>query len=57
MGAPWLSGVSDIRNLAYELGFSLIENFRTADLYRAYRPGRPITSPIFSFYSVCTVGQ
>ena len=57
MGAPWLSGVSDIGTLAHELGLSLIENFRTADLYRAYRPGRQITSPIFNFYSVCTLGQ
>jgi methyltransferase (TIGR00027 family) len=57
MGAPWLSGVGDIGSLAYELGLSLVENFRTADLHRAYRPGRPITSPIFDFYSVCTVGQ
>jgi methyltransferase (TIGR00027 family) len=57
MGAPWLSGVSDIGSLAYELGLGLVENFQTADLHRAYRPGRGITSPIFNFYSVCTVGQ
>jgi methyltransferase (TIGR00027 family) len=57
MGAPWLSGVSDIRRLAYEHGLTLVENFRTAELHRRYRPGRPITSPIFDFYSVCTIGQ
>jgi len=57
MGAPWLSGISDIGRLANELGLSLVENFRTAELHRAYRPGRQITSPIFHFYSVCTVGQ
>ena len=57
MGAPWLSGVSDIESLAYELGLSLVENFRTAELHRRYRPGRQMTSPIFHFYSVCTVGQ
>ena len=57
MGAPWLSGISDIGSLANKLGLSLIENFRTAELHRAYRPERPIASPIFHFYSVCTVGQ
>ena len=39
MGAPWLSGVSDIGNLAYELGLSLVENFRTAELHRAVPSG------------------
>ncbi len=57
MGAPWLSGVSDIGSLANELGLGPVENFRTAELHRAYRPGRQIASPIFHFYSVCTVGH
>ncbi len=57
MGAPWLSGISDIGRLAYAHGFSLFENFQTAELFRAYRPGRQITSSIFNFYSVCTLGQ
>ena len=38
MGAPWLSGVSDIRSLAFERGLTLVENFRTAELIRRYRP-------------------
>ena len=57
MGAPWLSGINDIGRLAYAHGFSLFENFQTAELFRTYRPGRLITSPIFNFYSVCTLGQ
>ena len=57
MGAPWLTGISDIVGLGYECGLSLVENYRTAELYRTYRSGRQITSPIFNFYSVCTVGQ
>ena len=56
MGAPWLSGIRDIQSLASDLGLSLIENFKTAELHETYRPGRPMTSPIFKFYSVCTVG-
>ncbi len=55
MGAPWLSGVSDIQSLAHDLGLGLTENFRMAELSRIYRPNRQVTSRIFDFYSVCTV--
>jgi hypothetical protein len=51
-----LSGVRDIRGLARELSMNLVENFKTSELYQTYWSGRPMTSPIFSFYSVCTVG-
>jgi methyltransferase (TIGR00027 family) len=56
MGAPWLSGFRDIRSLAQELRLTLIENFKTADLFQTYWLGRPLTSPIFKLYSVCTLG-
>jgi methyltransferase (TIGR00027 family) len=56
MGAPWLSGVRDIDSLAREMSLNLIENFKTSELYHAYWPGRPLTSPIFNFYSICTLG-
>ena len=35
MGAPWISGIADIRNLAHELGLNVIENFRTGELYQS----------------------
>jgi methyltransferase (TIGR00027 family) len=57
MGAPWLSGIRDIQGLAGELGLHLIENFKTAELYQTYWQGRPMTSTIFTFYSVCTLGS
>jgi methyltransferase (TIGR00027 family) len=56
MGAPWLSGIRDIRSLACEMSLNLVENFKTAELCQMYRPGPPATSPIFGFYSVCTLG-
>jgi O-methyltransferase involved in polyketide biosynthesis len=56
MGAPWVSGIRDVRRLAHELGLNVIENFATAELYRRYWPGRPMLSPIFNFYSLCTIG-
>jgi hypothetical protein len=57
MGAPWVSGISDIQTLAREAGLEVAENFRTAELYRTYWTGRPMTSPIFDFYSVCTLAS
>jgi hypothetical protein len=35
----------------------VIENFKTAELHKNYWWGRPLTSPIFRFYSVCTLGN
>ena len=55
MGAPWLSGFRDVRSLAKELQLTLIENVKTADLFRAYWLGRPMMSPIFNLYSLCTL--
>jgi methyltransferase (TIGR00027 family) len=55
MGAPWLSGISDIESFASELTLKVIENFKTAELYKKYWTGRPMTSAIFDNYSVCTL--
>jgi methyltransferase (TIGR00027 family) len=57
MGAPWLSGIRDITSLAGEMRLNLVENFKTAELFRTYWLDRPMTSPIFSYYSVCTLEQ
>jgi len=54
MGAPWLSGIDDIDGLAREVGLRVVENFTTGHLYRTYR-GRPESSPIFQYYSICTL--
>jgi methyltransferase (TIGR00027 family) len=55
MGAPWLSGITDIQSFAGELTLKLVENFKTADLFKKYWQGRPVTSAIFDNYSVCTL--
>jgi methyltransferase (TIGR00027 family) len=57
MGAPWVSGIRDIRSFARELGLNLLENLATAELYRTYRGAWPTASPIFGFYSICTLGS
>ena len=58
MGAPWFSGIPDIRSFARELRMTVVDNFRTSELFEAYWTNRPMTSPIFNFYSVvCTLGN
>jgi methyltransferase (TIGR00027 family) len=57
MSAPWVTGIDDIHALASEVKLRVIENFKTAELYQAYRAVRPSDSPIFGFfYSICTLG-
>jgi methyltransferase (TIGR00027 family) len=57
MGAPWVSGISEIGRFSREMGVRLVENFQTAELYRRYWPTRPMDSPIFNFYSICTLAS
>jgi len=57
MGAPWLSGIRDIQSLAREMSLHLVDNFKTTDLHKIYRPGRPTTTQLFEYYSLCTVGS
>ncbi len=54
MGAPWLSGIDDVHGLADEIGLRVLENVTMGTLYRSYR-GRPVSSPIFDHYSICTL--
>ena len=57
MGAPWVTGIDDIYALASEVKLRVIENFKTAELYQAYRAVRPSDLPTFGFfYSICTLG-
>ena len=55
MGAPWRSGIPDIYGFARELGLRVVDNHPTSELHRNYWRGRPMVSPIFNFYSVCTL--
>jgi len=57
MGAPWISGISDIQGFVRELSLNVVENFKSAELYQTYWPWRPMSSPIFEFYSVCTLAN
>ena len=56
MGAPWVCGFHDIYTFAEEVDLRVVENFKTAELHENYWSGRPLASPIFQFYSICTLG-
>jgi methyltransferase (TIGR00027 family) len=57
MAAPWLSGIHDLGSLARESNVTVVDNFTTGALHRQYWPGDAVTSPIFDYYSVCTIAS
>jgi methyltransferase (TIGR00027 family) len=56
MGAPWLSGINDVKGLAREIGLDVVENFAIAELHQEYGIRRR-ASPIFNYYALCTLGR
>jgi methyltransferase (TIGR00027 family) len=55
MGAPWNYGISDVRSLAEKAATTILENVMIADLHRVYWPNQPLDSPIYDYYSICTL--
>jgi hypothetical protein len=55
MGASWSFGVNDIEALAEEVGMTVVDNVRTAELHRTYWPTLPIDTTIYQYYSICTL--
>jgi len=55
MGAPWLTGITDVWSFARELGLDPLESFCVTELYRAYNVPRSTSSTISELYSVCTL--
>ncbi|WGJ15946.1 SAM-dependent methyltransferase [Methylocapsa sp. D3K7] len=55
MGAPWRTGIGDIQRLADEAAMRLVDNVATAELHRAYWPGKALETAIFDYYFLCTL--
>jgi methyltransferase (TIGR00027 family) len=55
MGAPWIYGVNDLEKLASACGATIMESFKMADLHGAYWPTKRLDSPIYYYYSICTL--
>lgn len=54
---PWITGFANIKPLAKDLSFKVVENFSMTKLFNKYRPNCPLESNLFSFYFVCTLEQ
>ncbi|MGD9658824.1 MAG: class I SAM-dependent methyltransferase [Methylocystis sp.] len=55
MGAPWTYGINDLCGLAADCGAKVIDRVTIADLHRTFWPDRPLASPLYGYYSLCTV--
>ena len=55
MGAPWRFGINDSNAIAKTTGMTIVDNIKTADLYKTYRPRDPSPDLIFKQYSLCTL--
>jgi len=55
MGAPWTYGMSDVETLAESVGARVADRFTLAELHRRYWPDATPTSPLFDYYTLCTI--
>src|SRR5262245_49674859 len=55
MGAPWSFGIDDLDTLAGDAGLVVVDHIDMAELFRTFRPGRPLDSSWYDKYAVCTV--
>ena len=55
MGATWTYGIDDLFGLAAQCGAKVLDRVTMADLHRTFWPGRPLSSPLYDYYSLCTV--
>jgi methyltransferase (TIGR00027 family) len=55
MGAPWISSVNSLENLAESCGMKVLDNAKFTNLYRAYWPDKKLDSAMYDYYSICTL--
>jgi methyltransferase (TIGR00027 family) len=55
MGAPWSFGIDDLEALAGDAGLIVVDNIKTAALYRTVWPSLPLDSIWYDNYSLCTL--
>ena len=55
MGAPWTYGIDDLTELAARCEATVLDRVTVADLHRSYWPNQPLASPMYDYYSLCTV--
>jgi hypothetical protein len=55
MAAPWTYGIDNLAELAARCGAQVLDSVTIADLHRTFWPGQPLASPLYDYYSLCTV--
>ena len=55
MGAPWTYGIDNLAELAARCGARVLDRATLADLHRTYWPDQPLTSPLYGYYTLCTL--
>lgn len=57
IGAPWITGIADIRALARRLDLALLDDVSVADLHQRHWPALATGTGFFGFYSLCTLAN
>ena len=55
MGAPWTFGIDDLNALAGDAGLTVIDDLKTAELFRTFWPNRQLDSKWYDDYALCTL--
>ncbi|MGD9545126.1 MAG: class I SAM-dependent methyltransferase [Methylocystis sp.] len=55
MGAPWTYGIDNLSDLAAQCRATVVDRVTVADLHRTFWPDQPLASPLYGYYSLCTV--
>ncbi|HXW72058.1 MAG TPA: SAM-dependent methyltransferase [Methylocella sp.] len=54
-GAPWVTGIDDIKAFADQQGMQLVETCLVSNLHRRYWPSRIMNVNLLNYYFVCTL--
>jgi methyltransferase (TIGR00027 family) len=57
LGVPWITGITDVRELALHLDYALLDDVSIAELHHLHWPSRRTGSALLSHHSVCTLAS
>jgi len=55
MDAPWTFGIEDLDALAGDAGLTVVDDVKTAELFRTFWPNRQLDSKWYDNYALCTL--
>jgi len=55
MDAPWTFGIDDLDALAGDAGLIVVDNVKTAELFRTFWPNRQLDAKWYDNYALCTL--